>query len=309
MALKTSTPGWSRLLEPGLRKIFFETWKELPAQFTHVFNVLNSKKHAEHDLSLTGLGPWEKRTSEISEVPYDDPMEGFEIDYLHEEFLKGFKVSRAMVDDEMYNQINKLPENLARQGRAKVEIDAASVFNDGFTSAGYDGVPLFSDEHPIVRTGGTGSNVLNVAGATSDDDILNEDTINEALLLARQTTDDAGLKIVVRPKKLIIPPNLEPQADRIVNSAQRPGTNYNDINTLKSKLKIVVLDYLDRDDAFFLMDDDVHALNFFWRVRPEFKSEEDFDTLEAKYRGYMRYSFGYSNWRGVVGVQAVESAG
>ena len=309
MTLKTSNPGWSRLLEPGLRKIFFETWKELPTQYNKVLNVLNSKKHAEHDLSLTGFGPWEARTSEISAVPYDDPMEGFEITYTHTEFLKGFKVSRAMVDDELYNQINKLPKNLARSGRAKVETDAASIFNTGFTNAGYDGEPLFSTEHPIVRTGGKGSNLIEVSGATNPEDILNEDTVNEALLLARNTTDDAGLKIVVRPKKLVVPPNLEPQAQRIVNSAQRPGTDLNDINTIKSKLQIVVMDYLEMDNAFFLLDDDVHELNFFWRVRPEFKSEEDFDTLEAKYRGYMRYSHGYSNWRGAIGVRAVGSEG
>jgi|SRR5690625_3542985 len=306
MTLKTTQEGWGRLLEPGLRKIFFETWKEYPTQFTKVFNVLNSKKHAEHDLSLTGFGPWEARTSETSSVPYDDPMEGFEISYTHTEFLKGFKVSRMMVDDELYNQINKLPKNLARSGRAKVETDAASVYNEGFTNTGYDGEPLFSTEHPIVRTGGKGSNLVEVSGATSDEDILNEDTVNEALLLARKTTDDAGLKIVVSPKKLIVPPNLEPQAQRIVNSAQRPGTNHNDINTIKSKLQIVVLDYLTDDKAFFLLDDDIHEMNFFWRVRPEFKSEEDFDTLEAKYRGYMRYSQGYSNWRGVIGVKAGE---
>ena len=305
MTLQTSNPGWSRLLEPGLRKIFFETWKELPTQYNKVLNVLNSKKHAEHDLSLTGFGPWEARTSEISAVPYDDPMEGFEITYTHTEFLKGFKVSRAMVDDELYNQINKLPKNLARSGRAKVETDAASIFNNGFTNEGYDGEPLFSTEHPIVRTGGKGSNLIEVSGATNPEDILNEDTVNEALLLARNTTDDAGLKIVVRPKKLVVPPNLEPQAQRIVNSAQRPGTDLNDINTIKSKLQIVVMDYLEMDNAFFLLDDDVHELNFFWRVRPEFKSEEDFDTLEAKYRGYMRYSHGYSNWRGAIGVRAV----
>ncbi|PWA11066.1 hypothetical protein DCC39_10230 [Pueribacillus theae] len=309
MTLDTSKAGWSRLLEPGLRKIFFESWKEYPTQFTQVFNVLNSKKHAEHDLSLTGFGPWEARTSETSAVPYDDPMEGFSIDYTHTEFLKGFKVSRAMVDDELYNQINKLPKNLARSGRAKVETDAASVLNNGFTNTGYDTEPLFSKEHPIKRTGGKVSNLIEVSGATNPEDILNEDTVNEAILLARRTTDDAGLKIVVRPKKLVIPPNLEPQAQRIVNSAQRPGTDLNDINTIKSKLQIVVMDYLDKDDAFFLLDDDVHELNFFWRVRPEFKSEEDFDTLEAKYRGYMRYSHGYSNWRGAIGVRAVASGG
>ena len=307
MALDTSKQGWNKLLEPGLRKIFFETWKELPAQFSQVFHVETSKKHTEHDISLTGFGPWEMRTSERSSVPYDDPMEGFEINYTHNEFLKGFKVTRAMVDDEQYNQINKLPRNLARAGRARVETDAADILNNGFTKAGYDGEPLFSAEHPLIRVKTKGSNLIeiNSQDVQSDEDVLNEDLINEAILMARKTTDDAGLKIVIRPKVLVIPPNLEPQANRIVNSSQRPGTDLNDINTIKNQLRIVVMDYLTNDRCWFLLDSDVHELNFFWRKRPEFKSENDFDTLEAKYRGYMRYSCGYSNWRGIVGARVV----
>jgi phage major head subunit gpT-like protein len=308
MALKTSTAGWNKLLEPGLRKIFFETWKEHPAQFSKVFNVDKSNKHAEHDISLTGFGPWEKRTSENSEVPYDDPMEGFAVDYLHDEFLKGFKVTRAMVDDEMYNQINKLPRNLARAGRAKVETDAASVLNNGFANSGYDGEALFSNEHPLKRAGSsTGDNLIEVTDPSTSDDLLNEDTVNEAILKARKTTDDAGLKIVVSPKYIVVPPELEAQATRVVQSAQRPGTDWNDINTVRGKLQIIVMDYLTDPQAYFLVDPSVHQLNFFWRVKPEFKTEEDFDTLEAKYRGYMRYSVGYSDWRGVVGVHAISS--
>lgn len=247
------------------------------------------------------------RTSERSSVPYDDPMEGFEINYTHNEFLKGFKVTRAMVDDEQYNQINKLPRNLARAGRARVETDAADILNNGFTKAGYDGEPLFSAEHPLIRVKTKGSNLIeiNSQDVQSDEDVLNEDLINEAILMARKTTDDAGLKIVIRPKVLVIPPNLEPQANRIVNSSQRPGTDLNDINTIKNQLRIVVMDYLTNDRCWFLLDSDVHELNFFWRKRPEFKSENDFDTLEAKYRGYMRYSCGYSNWRGIVGARVV----
>jgi len=307
MALDTSKQGWARLLEPGLRKIFFESWKEVPEQYSKVFHVLTSKKHAEHDIGLTGFGPWEPRTSENSAVPYDDPMQGFEVSYTHTEFLKGFKVTRAMVDDELYNQINKLPKNLARSGRARVEQDAADVLNNGFTKPGYDGEPLFSKEHPLIRVKSKGSNLIEVpmSQVKSYEDILNEDLVNEAILLARRTLTDEGLKMVVRPKTLIIPPNLEPQADRIINSAQRPGTDLNDINTIKSKLNVVIMDYLTNDYAWFLLDKDVHELNFFWRVRPEFKAENDFDTLEAKYRGYMRYSVGYSNWRGIIGVRAV----
>ena len=304
MALNTSTPGWSRLLEPGLRKIFFETWKERAPQYSQVFNVLSSKKHSEHDTSLTGFGPWEERTSEHSSVPYDDPMEGFDVNYTHKEFFKGFKVTRAMVDDEQYNQINKLPRNLARAGRAKVEVDAASVLNNGFTVAGYDGEPLFSTDHPLKRSATKGKNLLTVSSVSKPEDLLNVDTVNDAILLARKLTDDAGLKIVSTPKYIIVPPELENQATIVVKSAQRPGTDWNDINTIRGKLEIIVMDYLTDPNAFFLLDKDISELNFFWRVRPQFGSETSFDTLEAKYRGYMRYSLGYSNWRGIIGVKS-----
>lgn len=306
MALSTHTDGWAKLLEPGLRKIFFETWKEVPRQYSEVFNVENSSKHTEHDISLTGFGEWEPRTSEHSSIPYDDPMEGFEVNYTHTEFLKGFMVTRAMVDDEQYNQIRKLPKNLARTGRAKVETDAAEVLNNGFSNTGYDGVPLFSDQHPLKRSTQNGTNYLAVSGGLDNPEVLlSEDSVNQALVMARRTTDDAGFKIVVKPKYLIVPPELESQATKVVKSAQEPGTNQNDINTVRGKLNIIVMDYLTNANRFFLLDKDVASLMFFWRVRPEFKSTDDFDTLVAKYRGYMRYSVGYSNWRGIIGVEGV----
>ena len=119
--------------------------------------------------------------------------------------------------------------------------------------------------------------------------------------------DEAGNLIQMKATKLIVPPALEDTALRLLHSTQLPGTNHNDTNEyLKDRLSVVVMDYLattagGNDKFWFLQDGNRHELNFFWRIKPEFKHEEDFDTFVAKYRGYMRYSYGFSDWRGMVG--------
>ena len=144
---------------------------------------------------------------------------------------------------------------------------------------------------------------------------LNRENLKEALKMMRTQLDEAGNLIQMKATKLIIPPALEDEARRILHSTQVSGTELNDTNEyLKSAgLEIVVLDYLGEeaggsDTMWFLQDGSRHELNFFWRVKPEFKNEEDFDTFVAKYRGYMRYSYGFSDWRGMVGSKGTSSS-
>ncbi|MED3574502.1 Mu-like prophage major head subunit gpT family protein [Cytobacillus praedii] len=294
MTLQTTTPGFGKLLEPGQRKIFFETYPEKSEQFNKVYNVLTSKKHMEHDLSLGGFTPWEEKT-ETGSVSYEDPAAGWEMHYKHKSFAKGYKISREMNDDELYNVINKKPKNLARAGRTKVETDAAGTFNNGFDGVAhaiYDGKALFANDH-VLKGGGAGANL--VTGA------LNDTNLKIAIQCMHEQVDEVGNKIQFQPRKLIVPRKLEFVAREIVGSEKKSGTDFNDLNTVKGALEVVVYDYLTSDTAWFIQDPDVSELNFFWRVKPEFKHEEDFDTLEAKYRGYMRYSYGVSDWRGIVG--------
>ena len=195
---------------------------------------------------------------------------------------------------------------LARAGRAKVERDAITVLTNGFEGdsgafKGRDKKELFHSAHTLVDCSSkTCSNI--VEGA------LSRETLKEGLKLMRTQLDEAGNLIQMKATKLIIPPALEDEARRILHSVQIDGTNNNDTNEyLKSAgLEIVVMDYLGEeaggsDTMWFLQDGSRHELNFFWRVKPEFKNEEDFDTFVAKYRGYMRYSYGFSDWRGMVG--------
>lgn len=300
---------FGKLLEPGLRKIFFETYDELPEQFSAIYNVEDSSKAREHDWGMGAFGDWEKRESQFDTVAYKKLSPGLERVYVHEAFTQGFMVTREMYDDDQYRQIEKMPKAMARSGRAKVERDAMIPLIKGFeydaqaTPAPvlpiYDGKALF-DTHTLLDSSATFSNKLT--------GVLNDVNLKKAIQLMRETPDEAGNLIQMKPSKLIIPPALEDVAHRLLHSSQIAGTDLNDTNKFlqKAGLEIVVLDYLGQagggsDTHWFLQDGSRHELNFFWRVRPEFKWDESFDDFVAKYRGYMRYSFGVSDWRGLIG--------
>ena len=294
---------FGKLLEPGLRKIFFETYDEIPEQYSKVYNMHKSSKAVEHDWGMGAFGDWAERQSQFDTVDYQTLSPGLDRTYVHSAFTQGFMVTREMYDDEQYRQLNKLPAAMARAGRAKVEKDAMLPFLNGFDDVNheiYDGEALFSDSHPLLDSNDTSSNL-----ATGE---LNEENLKEALKIMREQKDEAGNLIQMKANRLIIPPALEDTAIRLLKSNQLPGTELNDTNKFLNAygLEIVVLDYLGEaaggsDTVWFLQDSGRHEMNFFWRIRPEFKWEEDFDTFVAKYRGYMRYSMGCSDWRGIVG--------
>ena len=304
---KTNThvsENFGKLLYPGLRKIFFETYDEIPEQFPKIFNVETSNSATETDHGMGAFGDWTERTDELSPVAYAKIKDGGEVTYKHKAFTKGFMISRELNDDEKYGQMKKMAKALARAGRAKVEKDAITVLTKGFKDdegafKGRDGKELFHDAHTLVDSTKTCSNLMTGP--------LNEVNLKKAIQMMASQLDEAGNLIQMKATKLIVPPALEDTALRLLHSSQLPGTELNDTNEyLKNRLQVVVMDYLGAtaggsDTAWFLQDGTRHELNFFWRVKPEFKNEEDFDTFVAKYRGYMRYSYGFSDWRGMVG--------
>ena len=300
----TNEENFGKLLEPGLRKIFFETYDELPEQYAKIYNVMDSDKAVEHDWGMGAFGDWDKRASQFDTVVYKTLSPGLDRTYIHEAFTQGFMVTREMYDDDQYRQIEKMPKAMARSGRAKVEKDAMLPLIKGFDKTNqpiYDGEALFSNAHPLLdATGKVGKNLATGA--------LNDANLKIALKLMKETTDEAGNLIQLKANKLIIPPALEDTAIRLLKSTQIAGGELNDTNKFLNSygIEVVVMDYLSAaaggsDTHWFLQDSGRHELNFFWRVRPEFKWEEDFDTFVSKYRGYMRYSMGVSDWRGLVG--------
>lgn len=295
---------FGKLLYPGLRKIFFETYDEIPEQFPNIYHVQSSSSATETDHGMGAFGDWVERTSEIDTVAYAKIKDGGDVTYTHKAFTKGFMIGRELYDDEKYGQMKKMSKALARAGRAKVEKDAITILTKGFKGTtgaflGRDKLTLFHDAHTLVDSAKTCSNMMT--------EPLTEASLKKALKMMSEQLDEAGNLIQMKATKLIIPPALEDTALRLLHSAQLPGTQLNDTNEyLKGRLKIVVMDYLGTnaggsDICWFLQDGERHELNFFWRIKPEFKNEEDFDTFVAKYRGYMRYSYGFSDWRGMIG--------
>ena len=286
------------LLEPGFRKIFFDYYQQLPTVYDKVFNVLSSSRQQEYDSSVTGFGTL-VATSEGGPLTYEDPLQGYDTSYVHTKYAKGFKVTREMYEDDQYNIMKKMPKALASATNRTVETNTAAIFNNGFTSGtGGDGQYLFSDAHPRVD-GGTAQDNKNT-------EALKEADLNVAYVAMAKTLDDKGQRILIRPDTLVIPPDLESTANILMKSTGRTATNYNEINPYQGKFNIQVWNYLTSTTAWFLLDSQIHQLNFFWRVKPEFAQDESFDTDVALYKVRCRMSVGWSDWRGVYGSTGTE---
>ena len=305
---RDNVENFGKLLEPGLRKIFFETYDEIPEQYSRIYNMNTSTKAREHDWGMGAFGDWTLRTSQFDTVAYETLSPGLDRTYIHDAFTQGFKVTREMYDDDQYRQMEKLPKAMARAGRAKVEKDAMIPLIKGFDAGSpiYDGKPLFAEDHPLLDSNKTVSNLATGA--------LTEENLKKAIKQMREILDEAGNLVQFKATKLIIPPALEDTAIRVLKSSQIAGTQLNDTNQFLNNygIEIVVLDYLGEaaggsDTHWFLQDGSRHELNFFWRIRPEFKWDESFDDFVAKYRGYMRYSYGVSDFRGLIGSTGKEA--
>lgn len=293
MALRSS---FADLLEPGLRKIFDDKYQEIQEMYSQVFNVQSSDKSEEKDSAVSGFGLLDQ-TGEGDPITYEDPVQMYDTTYVHLKYTKGFKVSEELYEDDMYNIIKKKPAALARATRRTTEYYAASVFNNAFSTAqlGGDGKPLASTTHPRADGGTAQSN----ASATSL--ALNEANLETAEIAMKKQLDDKGMRIMAKGTTLLVPVELEKTANVIVNSTMQSGTANNDANYYKGRFKVVAWDYLTSSTAWFLIDESLNELNWFWRVKPEFKQDDAFDTGLALYKVRMRFSKGFSDWRGVWG--------
>ena len=293
------------LLEPGLRAIFMNEFARDEMQFKQIVNIQNSSKAIETDLRMSGFGPWLSKGT-LDSTKYQQPGENLKVQYIHETFSSGFMIEKEMVDDEQYSQINKFPKELALQGRLKIETDVASLLNSAFTPnpMAVNGEALIANDHklPTVSKGVRSNFLGNYA--------LNEQSLELANAFTAQQKTDNGDKAVLNFDTLVVPRELEMTARRLLESTAIPDANstgktyaLNDINPIRGKYKLVVLDYLTDPTAWFLMASRQHQLNFFWREKVNFKSMNDFDTDVAKYKGRMRYSFGWTSDLGIIGAR------
>lgn len=287
------------LLEPGFRKIFDDKYTEIPEVFPRVLHVNTSAKQDEKDSAVTGFGLLVE-TAEGAAIDYDDPIQMYDKRYVHKKYTRGFKVSEEMYEDDLYNVMNKKPAALAKAARRTAENQASNVLNNAFSTAaadqGGDAKPLCSTTHPRAD-GGTAQSNASATGITLSSDA----NFETAVLALRAQLDDRGQKIMARASKLIVPPALEKEAKILINSNLRAGTADNDVNVYKGAVDIEVWDYITTSTYWFLVDQSQHELNWFWRVRPEFKQDTSFDNGYALYKVRTRFSKGFSDWRGVWG--------
>jgi phage major head subunit gpT-like protein len=291
---------WAYLLDPGLRSIFQIQRDALAAEsvIPKLFNVQSSNKAVEYDLAMGGFADWEEYKGAIE---YDDPEQGYRTSYTHTEFARGFKVERRLVDDDLYNVINKRPAGLALSAMRKREKDAAGVFNNAFTASGYnggDGVGLCDGSHPYSPSN---ASVQDNEGTTA----LSYQAIVDTRELMRAFLDDRGELVQVNPDTLLVPPELEEEGFAIMRTMNKVDTADYHANFVASKLtNLIVWDYLTDANNWFLIDSRLAKLylNWFDRVPLEFEMDPTSDfRLEARFRGYMRYSYGWSDWRWVYG--------
>lgn len=294
--MASNRANFADLLTPGFRKIYDDAFTEEPMKMDSVFHIETSEKDTERDSGITGFG-LAQATAEGAPINYDDPIQMYDKTYTHIKYTLGFKVTRESVDDDLYRVFSKKPAQLARAMRRTAETQAAAVFNNAFSTSflGGDGKPLASTTHPRADAGTAQSN------ASSTGITLTETNLETLRIALRKQLDDRGMTISVAADTILVPVELEKQAHLIIDSTMRQGTADNDMNFYKGTLTIIPWEYLSSSTAWFLLDKSQHQLNFFWRERPTFKSDELFDTEYAVYKSTMRLSTGFSDWRGVIG--------
>lgn len=294
MAVRSS---FGDLLEPGFLKIYNDAFEEMPMVFPQIFKENTSTKQDEKVSGVTGFGLLEQ-TDENESVHYEDPNQMYDNVFVHQKYTKGFKVSEELVEDDQYNVIKTKPAQLARAARRTAENSAANVFNNAFSTSylGGDAKPLISTTHPRSDGGSSQSNA-SATGIT-----LTEENYETLRIQARQQLDDKGMRIQTMPNTVVVPVDLEKDAEIITSSTMRPGSADNDVNIYKGKYKVIAWEYLTLNNTmWFLIDSRQAELLWFWRIRPEFKQDNAFDTGQALFKTRTRFSNGWADWRGIVG--------
>jgi hypothetical protein len=288
---------FAHILDPALRQAYFDRYNEEPQVMPEVFNVLTSDRDSESDSAVSGFGLLQQ-TNELGALDYEDPVQMYKTTYTHLKYTKGFKVSRELLEDDQHNVIGRAPKLLAKATARTTEYHAAAVLNNAFstsyTSYG-DGKPLASTIHPRAD-GGTAQSNASSTGIT-----LGETNLETARLALEKVLDDKGQIVRLMSDKLIIPLELRKTAQILMQSTLRPGGANNDVNIYEGSHKVVPWRYLTSTTAWFLQDSGENLLNFFWRVKPEFKSDDSFDADAALFKVRTRFSVGWSDWRGVWG--------
>jgi len=281
-------------LLPGLNALYGMEYARYGEEHKEIYETETSDRSFEEEVKLSGFGTAPVK-SEGASVEFDTAQEAFTSRYTHETVALGFAITEEAVEDNLYDSLStRYTKSLARAMAYTKQVKAASILNNGFDSnfPGGDGQALFSTAHPLV-SGGTNSNRF----ATNAD--LNETSLEDAVIQIAAWTDERGLLIAARPRKLIIPPALQFVATRILETDKRVGTADNDLNALRTNGAIpegyAINHYLTDTDAFFLTTDIPNGLKHFVRAPMATSMDGDFETGNVRYKARERYSFGFSD--------------
>lgn len=296
-----TTASHPKALWPGIKAWWGMVYDEHQTEYTDLFDTESSSQNYEEDVQLTGFG-LVPRKPEGQGTTYDSEVQGFTTRYTHIAYALGYIVTKEELDDNLYEQVSKKRSGaLAMSFRQTKENVCANIYNRAFngTYIGGDGVSLCSTAHPNT-TGGTWANKPTV------DVDLSEAALEDAIIALMGYTNDRGLLINVMPKTLHIARNELFNAQRILHSSYQTGNANNDINVIKSGNYIPggfkVNHYFTSPHAWFIRTNIRDGMKFYERVGIEFDQDNDFDTMNAKAKGYERYSAGWTDPRAVYGV-------
>jgi hypothetical protein len=290
-------------LLPGLNALFGLEYARYGEEHKEIYETESSERSFEEETKLSGFGQAPVKT-EGSAIAYDAAQEAWTARYTHETIALGFSLTEEAIEDNLYDSLSaRYTKALARGMAYTKQVKAASVLNNAFAASGYnggDGVSLCNTAHPLVN-GSTNSNRPSV----STD--LNETSLEAAVIQIAAWTDERGLLIAAKPRKLIIPPSLMFVAKRLLDTELRVGTTDNDINALKAMGSIpeghTVNHFLVDTNAWFLLTDVPNGLKHFVRTPMSTGMDGDFDTGNVRYKARERYSFGWSDPLGIFGSQ------
>jgi hypothetical protein len=287
-------------LLPGLNALFGLEYKKYGEEHKEIFETETSERSFEEETKLSGFSAAPVK-NEGSALAYDNAQEAWTARYVHETIAMGFSLTEEAIEDNLYDSLSsRYTKALARAMAYTKQVKAASILNQGFSGGPTygDGKTLFATDHPLI-SGGSNSNRPSVAAD------LNETSLEAAVIQIAGWTDERGLLIAAKPRKLVVPPSLQFVAERLLKTELRVATADNDINAIKSMGSIpegyTVNHYLTDTNAWFLMTDVPNGLKHFVRTPMQTGMDADFDTGNSRYKARERYSFGVSDPLGAYG--------
>ena len=287
-------------LLPGLNALFGMEYARYGEEHKEIYETETSERSFEEETKLSGFSAAPVK-NEGSAIAYDNAQEAWSTRYTHETIALGFSITEEAVEDNLYDSLSaRYTKSLARAMAYTKQVKAAAVLNNGFSSSypGGDGVSLFNASHPLI-SGGTNSNT-----PTTQVD-LNETSLEAAVIQIAAWTDERGLLIAAKPKKMIVPPALMFVAKRLLDTELRVGTADNDINAVKQMGAIpegyTVNHFLTDTNGWYLTTDVPNGMKHFVRTPLQNSMDGDFDTGNVRYKARERYSFGWSDPLGMWG--------